>query len=635
MKSGKQLLTMMMLALSILPAWAGGKAGWVTTESLNARSQPSTSSDRVATLTRGEKVTVLDVRADHWCKAVLPGGKRAWVREEYLKLSSGRSGNSAGQVHRTAATPAWIEPVVVNMRREPDLGAGVVGQLKRGEKVYVVARDGSWRKIKAAASGEYGWVRADLLEGNAHKAREFATAPREEKHRPAWVNANIANVRSGPSTGYSRVGQFTRGAKIHVLERRDDWARCKGAACTGWILAELLESDVAKGRELAADGGSNGRDKAYCVANVANLREGPGTGSDRLANVREGATLWVLGEKSGWCKVQTEEGATGWMAGWYVRRHGANTTVAQAPAAPAVAATVQRTQGDKSQAFRAWIAEDQTNVRYGPGVDTAVKFQLASRTPVQVVDTEGQWCKLRTDAGTTGWAAGWVLDFQPPGQPEATKVINGEKQEVKAGWVNRPTVNVRTNPDTTSPVATRAGLGTELVITGARAGWYKVAMSDGTQGWVSGNLVKTRAENLASEAEPQSELPSGDASSRGRAIMREAMSHLGKAYVRGTSGPDTFDCSGFTSYVYRQFGIDLPRTTDGQYLRGRPVSRDDLQPGDILVFQNTYRAGISHVGLYVGQGKFIHASNSRSGVKISDLDDSYYAPRYVGARRMF
>jgi len=97
--------------------------------------------------------------------------------------------------------------------------------------------------------------------------------------------------------------------------------------------------------------------------------------------------------------------------------------------------------------------------------------------------------------------------------------------------------------------------------------------------------------------------------------------------------PSGFDCSGFTLYIYRQLGVRLPHSAADQFYLGTPVSRSDLLPGD-LVFFETYTQGPSHVGIYVGEGRFIHAS-SRRGISLDSLDSSYYASRYLGARRIF
>ena len=117
-----------------------------------------------------------------------------------------------------------------------------------------------------------------------------------------------------------------------------------------------------------------------------------------------------------------------------------------------------------------------------------------------------------------------------------------------------------------------------------------------------------------------------------RRIVSTSMDYLGVPYYFGGTTPAAFDCSGYVQYVFAQAGISLPRTADVQYEVGTPISTTDLVPGD-LVFFSTYTYGASHVGIYVGDGNFIHASSSR-GVTISSLGEAYYSSRYIGARRI-
>jgi hypothetical protein len=107
---------------------------------------------------------------------------------------------------------------------------------------------------------------------------------------------------------------------------------------------------------------------------------------------------------------------------------------------------------------------------------------------------------------------------------------------------------------------------------------------------------------------------------------------MGIDYDYGGTTTSGFDCSGFTGYVFRKLGVDLPRSSREQFATGKKVARDNLRPGD-LVFFNTSGNGVSHVGIYVGENKFAHASSSR-GVTITSLSDSYYVKRYIGARRV-
>ncbi|MFF2912837.1 MULTISPECIES: C40 family peptidase [Bacillales] len=107
---------------------------------------------------------------------------------------------------------------------------------------------------------------------------------------------------------------------------------------------------------------------------------------------------------------------------------------------------------------------------------------------------------------------------------------------------------------------------------------------------------------------------------------------LGTSYKTGGTSTAGFDCSGFTTYVYKSIGISLPRTSQSQYSAGTSISRSQMRPGD-LVFFNTLGNGVSHVGIFVGNGKFAQSSSSR-GVIISSLSEKYWADRYIGAKRI-
>ncbi|WP_410515025.1 C40 family peptidase [Paenibacillus sp. BR2-3] len=107
---------------------------------------------------------------------------------------------------------------------------------------------------------------------------------------------------------------------------------------------------------------------------------------------------------------------------------------------------------------------------------------------------------------------------------------------------------------------------------------------------------------------------------------------LGTSYKFGGTSTAGFDCSGFTKYVFTKMGLTLPRTSQAQYKAGTSVSRSNLRSGDLLFF-NTFGSGISHVGIYVGNGKFAQSSSSR-GVNISSLSQSYWANSYIGAKRV-
>ncbi len=145
---------------------------------------------------------------------------------------------------------------------------------------------------------------------------------------------------------------------------------------------------------------------------------------------------------------------------------------------------------------------------------------------------------------------------------------------------------------------------------------------------------------VVDDIETKSVLPSADLSKtrlpskKDAQVLTVANSMLGMPVVWGGASPaQGFDCSGLVQYVFRQTGIDLPRTADLQFELGKTVAKSELQPGDLVYF-TTYEPGASHVGIYTGGGKFIHTSFSQGVVAFGDLHDPYFVARYYGAKRI-
>jgi len=117
-----------------------------------------------------------------------------------------------------------------------------------------------------------------------------------------------------------------------------------------------------------------------------------------------------------------------------------------------------------------------------------------------------------------------------------------------------------------------------------------------------------------------------------KGLTRDALRFLGVPYVFGGTSSGGFDCSGYVQHVFAMVGLHIPRTADAQYYAGSHVAKASMAPGDLVFFQ-TYEPGPSHVGIYLGNGRFAHASSSH-GVMVSSLSDSYWSARYIGAKRL-
>lgn len=155
---------------------------------------------------------------------------------------------------------------------------------------------------------------------------------------------------------------------------------------------------------------------------------------------------------------------------------------------------------------------------------------------------------------------------------------------------------------------------------------YLVKPPDGTLGWVKGENLKIEGDNPFVKEEPLP-LPATPRSE----IVATAKKYLGVPYVWGGTSADGFDCSGLVQTVFAENRVSLPRGSGDQYRKGRKISKGGMRPGD-LVFFRTYTSGPSHVGIYAGDGKFIHAESSPRGVTVTPLSQPYWDERFLGAR---
>lgn len=258
-------------------------------------------------------------------------------------------------------------------------------------------------------------------------------------------------------------------------------------------------------------------------------------------------------------------------------------------------------------------------LRSAPSLDASVITMLDEDVPVAVLDNtlEG-WYKINYNGNTGFVSADYML-------------IDRDNIFDAYGRVEGDGVNVRSTPSTDGQVLTVMNRSSIATVSGFADGWYKVT-ANGAEGYIRSDYL-TMCGASASAAGSL-----GDSASD---VVSFAKQYLGTRYVYGGSTPSGFDCSGFTMYVYKNFGYSLPHTATGQWKSGygtRIYNISELQPGDLVFFCDPSRSNgkaCSHAGIYVGGGQHIHASSSRSGgVIISDLTSGYYNTYFVGGLRL-
>lgn len=187
---------------------------------------------------------------------------------------------------------------------------------------------------------------------------------------------------------------------------------------------------------------------------------------------------------------------------------------------------------------------------------------------------------------------------------------------LRNGVVIGEDVNFRAEPDMGGKIISVLKQGVAITILEQADNWYMAQLPDGLIGWVCQQFVKV--DPTVSDQ-----------------IVIYAKSLIGTKYVYGGQSNQGFDCSGFTMYVFAKFGIALPHQADLQMKRGEEVlDRSDLIPGDLVFFKTEGSAKVNHVGIFLGDGRFIHASSGYGSVRISPLDSGYYYQCYVGGRRL-
>lgn len=347
---------------------------------------------------------------------------------------------------------------------------------------------------------------------------------------------------------------------------------------------------------------------ATLTGSDVNFRTGPGMSYSVQDCLPKGATVAVLDRSNGdWYKV-SYNGREGYISSQYL----------------------SFTQSAEVSLGSGSIKGTYVRLRSGPSLSASILGDYNTGDKLEVVGVDGEWYKVILD-GKNGYVySQYVTIGSGSSSVEQSSGGSGSSEtstQQKPGYIKGNYVRFRAGASLNSTIIAEYNTGKELTITGASGDWTKCII-DGKNGFVYSQYVtETQPVNPNPEPDPDSDL--------GQQIADYAKQFLGYNYVYGGSSPATgFDCSGLMYYVYGQFGYKIERVAANQAYCGVHVDYEDLQPGDIICFYSTDYSYIGHVGMYIGNGQFIHASTYNTGVIISKLGSGSYESRYYDARRI-
>lgn len=394
---------------------------------------------------------------------------------------------------------------------------------------------------------------------------------------------------------------------------------------------------------------------------VANLRETADAESTILEQITLNQEVEIVGEEGDWYQV-TYNHITGYVSKELVTVNSNpestedNNQVSENTAeenSEKVETTTEEgtdTNGTEEITLGEYKISEDIRLKLIPSINATDVIELKKDETVTVTEVMNGWACVETQT-TKGWLRKDKLKKDEPVEETVEEVPEEPAQEtsIKTQYVNSTTVNVRQEANTSSTIVTTVALNTEVQVYSEENGWSRVKINN-VEGYISTSLLSdskqetsrgqstsrrtssTKTTTNTASQKATTETTTVPSSGNGSSIVATAKKYLGYNYTYGGSSPSTgFDCSGFTSYVFKQHGISLNRTAAGQYSNGVAVSRANLQPGDLVMFG---KSGINHVAIYIGGGKIIHASTPSTGVRIDSLSTGYYNNNYVGARRV-
>lgn len=664
-------------------------------DGVRCRASADGGSSVITVIPEGTFVDLTGSPVGNW-QPVNCGGQTGYVNADYVsydltgtdnKGDAGRAAAASASATDSSTTAAATGTATVagtngdgvRCRSAASSNGQILTVLQEGSSVTLTGDPvGGWQPVICAGQG--GFVSNQYLstgggsssgssssDSSAAPAVSAASVGNSGTATVSGTNGDGVRCRTGAGTDSSIIVVLSEGTSVALRSGSSgDWQAVVCGGTNGFIFSQYLStggSSSSSGGSSSGGSSSGGTGTAYVSGTNGDgvrCRDDASYSGNVISVLAEGTKLTLNGDQTGDWQPVICSGQNGFVFAQYVSSSapsssgsssgGSSSGGSSAPSNSSLStgdtATVSGTNGDG------------VRLRSGPSTGSSVITVVAEGKNVKVIDgSTGDWVAV-SYSGTSGWINMNYLVAASSGGSSSGGSSSGGGSSSSGGSSSgglssgdhaqtTANLNLRYSPSTSSGVAAVAPSGTVVQITGsASSGFYPVDW-DGLQGYMSGDYLTATNAALSvrgGSGDPGTSSGGGSSSSggsssggsaTGQAIVNYAMQYLGYPYVWATHGPSSFDCSGFTYWVIlNTLGIDIGAGTATQIAMGTPVSESQLQPGDLVFFQNTYTWGLSHVGIYIGNGQFIHAENETTGVKISSLSSDYYASRWYGARRL-
>ena len=525
------------------------------------------------------------------------------------------------------AKTATVTTDTLNLRKEASTSSTVLDLLDIGEKLEVLEEDGSWLKVKI--HGVTGYVNKNYVRISEESAntKNTETAETTKKETTNSLSAETTNTSSTETTeneiatsssteAEEKEVSNTKATETTNTENQDIYVEEEDTEET-----EKTANSQSQEASISTTGQNetvqtNLINKEVTVKTESQVSILPLINASKIASIKQAEKVTIIDEVSNWCYIQTEQ-----ISGW-VRKSVLNINEAEQT-------TNVATNSEEAQEE----ANTENTISNYTNQSEATNEQTSSTTTSKQTNTTSN-----SEANTS------------------EQEIEETPIQEKTMYVNYSSVNIRKGPGTNYEIEDALVLNDEVTVTAEAGDWYKIKTGKVT-GYIAKRLLATTMQSTSRSAEEtnvggnteegtQPEEQQNDeantqtvatTSSKGQEIVDFAKQYLGCKYVYGGSGPSTFDCSGFTMYVFKNFGVNLSHSATAQSKNGSYVAKSDLQPGDLVFFKDyETMVGIGHCGIYIGDGNFIHASSGTGYcVKISTLLTGSYNTRYETARRIF